>query len=78
MEEKISCKPVIVSDKFKASFDHIYLYSIETFGYFQAEHYDQMIEKAIKTLSDWHTVYPECRHIPTKTAYTAIAYSMRI
>ena len=67
MEESISCKPVITSNKFKASFDRIYEYSLETFGYFQAERYDQKIEKAIDTLPEWHTAYPECRHIQTKS-----------
>ena len=67
MEERISCKPVITSNKFKASFDHIYDYSLKTFGYIQAERYDRKIEKAIETLPFRYLVHPECRHIPTKS-----------
>jgi len=67
MEERIPRKPVEVSDKFKYSRTHIYDYSIETFGYFQAEHYLQLIENALSTLFDSYTIYPECRHIATKS-----------
>ena len=37
MEEGIPCKPVEVSNEFKANRTHIYDYSLEAFGYFQAE-----------------------------------------
>ena len=46
MEKRVSGKPVKVSEEFEASIDHIYNYSLETFGYFQAERYEQKIQKA--------------------------------
>ena len=53
MEKGISCKSVEVSNKFKSSRTLIYVYTIETFGYLQAENYLQLIEKALSTLSDF-------------------------
>ena len=50
MEERIPRKQVEVSDKFKANRTRIYDYTIDTFGYFQAEHYLQLIENALSTL----------------------------
>jgi plasmid stabilization system protein ParE len=67
MEEKVSHRPYVTSDKFLVSRTGVYNYGIRTFGYFQAEHYDRKIEKAIETLSGFYTAYPECRHIPTKS-----------
>ena len=67
MEEGIPCKPVEVSNKFKANRTHIYNYSLDTFGYFQTERYLHKIAKALETLSCFYTYYPECRHIPTKS-----------
>jgi plasmid stabilization system protein ParE len=37
------------------------------FGFFQAERYLQWIEEALDTLSDFYMVYPECRHLATKS-----------
>ncbi|MCL2414623.1 MAG: type II toxin-antitoxin system RelE/ParE family toxin [Bacteroidales bacterium] len=67
MEKRTSGKVLEISDKFKANFDHIHDYTLETFGYAQAEHYVKKIEKAVASLSRWHLLYPECRHIPTKS-----------
>jgi len=67
MEEGISRKPVEVSDEFKISRTNIYDYSLDTFGYFQAERYLQKIEKALFTLHNFYLAYPECRHIATKS-----------
>ena len=67
MEKEFSRKPYVTSDEFLESRTRVYNYGIDVFGYFQAERYDQKIEKAIETLSDWYTAYPECRHIPTKS-----------
>jgi len=67
MEEGIPRKPVEVSDEFKIHRTHIFDYSIDTFGNIQAERYFQKIEKALCTLYDQYLVYPECRHIPTKS-----------
>ena len=44
-----------------------YDYSIDTFGYFQAERYLNKIEKALSTLYEYYTAYPECRHLATKS-----------
>ena len=67
MEERISCKSLKVSDEFKANLRGVYYYTFDTFGYFQAERYLQKIEQAIDTLLDFYLIYPECRHIPTKS-----------
>ncbi|MCL1932786.1 MAG: type II toxin-antitoxin system RelE/ParE family toxin [Candidatus Azobacteroides sp.] len=67
MEEGISRKPYVISDKFFDSRSHIYDYGIHTFGYFQTERYNRQIEKTIETLSDFYYAYPECRHLATKS-----------
>ena len=67
MEEGTPCKPLKVSSKFWISFADIYSFSLARFGNLQAEHYDQKIENALKTLSRWFLLYPECRHIRTKS-----------
>ena len=66
MEEGISRKPYITADEFDESRGNTYDYTIETFGYAQAEIYDEKIQQAIDSLPRWHMLYPECRHIPTK------------
>ena len=67
MGERISRKPVEISDQFIASRRHIYDYTLDTFGYFQTKRYRQLIGEALATLSDYYVVYPECRHLATKT-----------
>ena len=67
MEDAIPCKPVEVSDEFKADLTDVYDYTIATFGYFQAERYMQKIEKVIDALPTLYLTHPECRHIPTKS-----------
>ena len=67
MEERISRKPVEVSDLFKANRTQVYDYTFATFGYFQADRYLQKIEKVLDTLYDFYYAYPECRHIATKS-----------
>ena len=66
MEEGVFGKPYLVSDKFNESREDIFDYSLETFGYFQAERYLAKIRKSLDTLPRFYNVYPECRHIPTK------------
>ena len=66
MEGRISYKPYAVSDKFFDSQAEVYNYGVKTFGYFQAERYNQQIEEAIETLPIFYLVYPECRHLATK------------
>jgi plasmid stabilization system protein ParE len=67
MERGISRKAVEVSNEFKQSRIHIYDYSLDTFGYFQAERYLRCIERSLNTLSEYYTAYPECRHLATKS-----------
>jgi len=68
MEERIPCKPVEVSDEFKAHRTQIYDYTIDTFGYIQADRYLQKIKKVLATLYDGYLLYPKCRHIPTQSS----------
>ena len=67
MEEEFSRKPYVVSRQFNASREHIYEYSLDTFGYFQAERYKQKIRNSLDTLPDYYTAYPECRFLATKS-----------
>ena len=67
MEEGIPRRQVKVSDKFYESFEQIYDFGYETFGYFQAERYGQKIRKYIDRLPCYYTYYPECRHLATKS-----------
>ena len=67
MEEEFSGKPYLVSDKFNESRENIYYYTLDMFGYFQAERYLAKIRKSLDTLSHFYNFYPECRHIPTKS-----------
>ena len=67
MEEKFSRKPYDVSNKFLENHTQIYNYGIDAFGYFQAEKYSRKIDDALETLPDYYSVYPECRHITTKS-----------
>jgi plasmid stabilization system protein ParE len=67
MEESLARKPFIVSEEFRVSRKRIYYYTLNTFGYFQAERYLQQIGSSLATLPDFHTAYPECRHIATKS-----------
>ena len=67
MEKEITCKPYVVSNEFNASRENIYEYTLDVFGYFQAERYKQEIRESLDTLSDFHMVYPECRHLATKS-----------
>jgi plasmid stabilization system protein ParE len=66
MEGGISYKPYAISDEFFDSQAEVYNYGAKKFGYFQAECYNQQIEKAIETLSIFYLAYPECRHLATK------------
>ena len=67
MEEEISRKPYVVSREFNTSRANIYEYTLEMFGYFQAERYEQKIRQSVDTLCDFYMAYPECRHIATKS-----------
>ena len=67
MEERVSRKPVEVSDEFKVSRTYIYDYSFDVFGQIQAERYLQKIENALNSLPCFYMAYPECRHLATKS-----------
>ena len=66
METKLTRKPYLVSYKFNASRENIYEYTLDFFGYFQAEHYEQKIRKSLDTLPEFYMLYPECRYLATK------------
>jgi len=65
MEDKVPRKPYIVSEEFRANRKHIYNYTLNTFGYFQAERYMQKIRESLFSLPEYYTIYPECRHLAT-------------
>jgi len=67
MEERIPRKPVEVSDEFKSNRTQVYDYTLDIFGYFQAERYLRSVERALSTLHNFYTAYPECRHLATKS-----------
>jgi plasmid stabilization system protein ParE len=67
MEEGIPRKPIEISDPFFASRTNIYDYTLDTFGYFQAERYLQQIRRSLYTLPGFYLAYPECRHLATKS-----------
>ena len=60
-------KPVIYSTQFKQDVIDVYKYGLETFGKIQAEKYQSNIYKLVDNLDVAYDIYPECRHLPTKT-----------
>ena len=67
MEVEIPRKQIKISDQFYDSFEQIYDYGYETFGYFQAERYRHIIRKHLDMLPEYYTYYPECRNLITKS-----------
>ena len=67
METKTPCKILQISNKFDISLTHVYDYSLEIFGFLQAERYREKVRKALYMLPYRYLVHPECRHIPTKS-----------
>jgi len=67
MAESTSGKPYITALDFEESRENIYYYTLNEFGPFQAERYAERIQKAIDTLPHWYMLYPECRHMRTKS-----------
>ncbi|MDR2970570.1 MAG: type II toxin-antitoxin system RelE/ParE family toxin [Bacteroidales bacterium] len=67
MEERVPCKSVQLSSKFKENRTQIYDYTFNTFGFLQAERYLNHILKCLDTLSEYYLFYPECRHLQTKS-----------
>ena len=60
-------KPVIYSTKFKQDVIDVYKYGLETFGKMQAEKYESDIYRLVSCLDFFYDIYPECRHLPTKS-----------
>jgi len=60
MEERISRKQVKVSDRFYESFEQVYDFGFEMFGYFQAERYKQKIREPLDALSLYQSKYEAC------------------
>ena len=67
MEKGTISKQVKLSEQFYKSAERVYDFGLEMFGYFQAERYKQEIRESLGTLPDFHMVYPECRHLATKS-----------
>ena len=67
MEEGIPRKEVVVSKQFIENRIQVYEYGVNIFGYFQAERYNRDIEQSLFTLSEHYLMYPECRHLATKS-----------
>ena len=67
MEEGISRKPYVVSRKFNESREDIVEYSVDMFGYIQAERYKQKIRNYLDTLPEHYLSYSECPHLATKS-----------
>jgi toxin ParE1/3/4 len=60
-------KPVRYSTQFKEDVIDVYMYGLETFGKIQAEKYLVNIYRLIESLDVSYSIYPECRHLPTKS-----------
>lgn len=60
-------KPVVYSRQFKQDIIDVYLYGLETFGKVQAEKYQAKIYRLVENLNSFYDIYPECRHLRTKT-----------
>ena len=58
MEREVARKPYVVSREFNTSRESIYEYTLDIFGYFQAERYRQEIRQSLDTLSDFYMAYP--------------------
>ncbi|HWY10518.1 MAG TPA: type II toxin-antitoxin system RelE/ParE family toxin [Bacteroidia bacterium] len=65
MEKAI--KKVVRSEYFYKDIQKIYLYGVETFGVRAADVFFEEILKQISELSYLFNIYPECRHLKTKT-----------
>ncbi len=59
--------PVKVSLVFTLDLEDIFNYGVETFGLRQAEKYESEIWDLIERLPNSYRLFPECRHLPTKS-----------
>lgn len=66
MEKKKKLQ-VIISKEFNIDLDDIFQYGVETFGINQAEKYENEIWQLVESLSHNYHLFPECRHLPTKS-----------
>lgn len=58
---------VRLSKEFNFDLDDIYQYGVVTFGIRQAEIYENEIWQLIERLSFSYLLFPECRHLATKS-----------
>lgn len=58
---------VVLSIEFSRDLDNIYQYGEETFGVRQAKLYEDKIWQFVNMLSSNYLLFPECRHLPTKS-----------
>jgi toxin ParE1/3/4 len=58
---------VRISKEFNIDLDDIYQYGIETFGLRQVQIYENEIWQLVDSLSHNYLLFPECRHLPTKS-----------
>jgi toxin ParE1/3/4 len=59
--------PVKVSLTFTLDLEDVFNYGVETFGLRQAENYESEIWDLIERLPNSYRLFPECRHLPTKS-----------
>ena len=60
-------KNVISSQYYEEHLIEILEYGIEIFGYTQARKYFNAISSLVENLDDDYLLYPECRHLATKS-----------
>jgi len=60
-------KEVVTSKNYEIHLVEILEYSIEAFGYIQARLYFNKISQRVERLDKYYALYPECRHIRTKS-----------
>jgi plasmid stabilization system protein ParE len=60
-------KAVVYSNQFKLDVIEVYQYGSETFGTAQADKYLENIYRLTENLGITYGMYPECRHLPTKS-----------
>jgi plasmid stabilization system protein ParE len=59
--------PVRTAVQFISDIQAIYVYGVETFGKRQADIYENEIWRLVEGLSDNYLIFPECRHLITKS-----------
>lgn len=59
--------PVRISLAFLLDLDEVFNYGLETFGRKQAANYENEILELIERLPTSYHLFPECRHLPTKS-----------